>query len=111
MIRFAQVDGTIIEASITKAEFALDPISDRYGSLIINDGGKQVGYLNLRTFIVSDAANQLRDAFQLFNANGVTPRAGEILLCGSHMPLYPMDKPGKLTMTVEGVGEISYQMS
>lgn len=46
-----------------------------------------------------------------FNAHGVTPKAGEILLCGAHMPLYPMDKPGKLTMTVEGVGEISYQMS
>lgn len=45
-----------------------------------------------------------------FNANGVTPRAGEILLCGSHMPLYPMDHPGKLTMTVEGVGEISFRM-
>lgn len=46
-----------------------------------------------------------------FNAHGVTPKAGEVLLCGAHMPLYPMDKPGKLTMTVEGVGEISYQMS
>ncbi|MGB0854310.1 MAG: hypothetical protein ACPGVA_03345 [Pikeienuella sp.] len=46
-----------------------------------------------------------------FNAHGVTPKAGEVLLCGSHMPLYPMDKPGRLTMKVEGVGEISYQMS
>ncbi len=72
VIRFAQVDGTVIEASVTKAEFSLDPISDRYGALIIDDGGKSVGYLNLRTFIVDDAAAQLRDAFQLFNANGVT---------------------------------------
>lgn len=45
-----------------------------------------------------------------FNAHGITPRAGEILLCGAHMPLYPMDHPGKLKMTVEGVGEISYKM-
>lgn len=72
VIRFAQVDGTVIEASIAKADFSLDPISDRNGALIINDGGKSVGYLNLRTFIVSDASNQLRDAFQLFNTNGVT---------------------------------------
>ena len=72
VIRFAQVDGTVIEANIAKAEFSLDPISDRYGALIINDGGKSVGYLNLRTFIVVDTPDQLRDAFQLFNANGVT---------------------------------------
>ena len=57
---------------MTKTSFSLDPISDRYGALIINDGGKKVGYLNLRTFIVGDAANQLRDAFELFNANSVS---------------------------------------
>jgi len=72
VIRFAQVDGTVIEANITKAEFSLDPISDRYGASVINDGGKNVGYLNLRTFIIEDTPSQLRDAFQLFNANGVT---------------------------------------
>lgn len=72
VIRFQQVDGTVIETSITKAEFALDPVSDRYGVVIIDDGGKQVGYLNLRTFIVADAAAQLRQAFQQFNAAGVT---------------------------------------
>ncbi len=72
VIRFAQVGGTVIEASIAKADFSLDPISDRYGALIINDGGKNVGYLNLRTFIIDDAADQLRDAFQLFNSNGVS---------------------------------------
>ncbi len=72
VIRFAQVGGTVIEASIAKEEFSLDPISDRYGALIINDGGKNVGYLNFRTFFPSSAGDQLRDAFQLFNANGVT---------------------------------------
>lgn len=45
-----------------------------------------------------------------FNAHGVTPKAGEILLCGAHMPLYPMKNPGVVTMKVEGVGEISYKM-
>lgn len=72
VIRFAQLGGTVIENSISKADFSLDPISDRYGALIIADSGRNVGYLNLRTFIVGDAADQLRDAFQLFNANGVT---------------------------------------
>ncbi len=71
VIRFTQLGGNVIEATIAKTDFSLDPISDRYGALIINDGGKNVGYLNLRTFIVGDAANQLRDAFQLFNTNGV----------------------------------------
>ena len=72
VIRFERTDGSVIEATITKTSFDLDPISDRYGALIIDDGGKQVGYLNLRTFIVGDAAEQLRDAFELFNANNVS---------------------------------------
>ncbi len=72
VLRFAQLGGNVIETSVTKSDFPLDPISDRYGALILNDGGKKVGYLNLRTFIVSDAANQLRDAFQLFGSEGVT---------------------------------------
>jgi carboxyl-terminal processing protease len=72
VLRFAQPDGTIIERSITKTDFALDPVSDRYGAVILNDGGKQVGYLNLRTFIVADAANQLRAAYGQFAAQGVT---------------------------------------
>ncbi len=72
VIRFAQLGGNVVEATITKTDFALDPISDRHGALILNDGGKKVGYLNLRTFIVADAANQLRDAFQLFGSEGVT---------------------------------------
>lgn len=71
-LRFAQVNGTVITADVTKSDFSLDPISDRYGALILNDGGKQVGYINLRTFIVADASDQLRDAFALFQANGVT---------------------------------------
>lgn len=71
-IRFAQVDGTVIETNVTKTEFSLDPISDRYGVQILNDGGKQVGYLNLRTFIVQNAFDQLRAAYGEFAAAGVT---------------------------------------
>ncbi|MEL7188327.1 MAG: S41 family peptidase [Pseudomonadota bacterium] len=72
VLRFTTPGGATVEQSVTKTEFSLDPISDRYGSLILDDGGKKVGYLNLRTFIVSDAEDQLRDAFQLFASEGVT---------------------------------------
>lgn len=72
VLRFAQANGTVIEASVAKADFSLDPISDRYGAVILEDGGRNIGYLNLRTFIVGGASDQLRDAFQLFASNNVT---------------------------------------
>lgn len=72
VLRFVQPGGATIERSIVKTDFSLDPISDRYGVTILNDGGRRVGYLNLRTFIVSDAAAQLRQAFGQFAAQGVT---------------------------------------
>ena len=72
VLRFAQVGGAVVEASVTKADFALDPISDRYGLRLITDGGRTVGYINLRTFIVADATSQLRQVFQQLKANGVT---------------------------------------
>jgi len=71
-IRFAQTGGNVVTRDVTKSEFALDPLSDRYGALILNDGAKQVGYINLRTFIVSNAADQLRTAFGQFRAQGIT---------------------------------------
>lgn len=71
-IGFRTVEGAERTATITKADYALDPISDRYGVQILTDGGERIGYLNLRTFIVQDAANQLRDAFTRFRAAGVT---------------------------------------
>ena len=42
VIRFAQLGGNVIETSVTKTEFSLDPVSDRYGALVLNDGGKSV---------------------------------------------------------------------
>ncbi len=67
-----QPDGSQFEATVTKAEYSLDPVSDRYGAVILDNGGTRVGYINLRTFIVEDAARQLREAFAQFRAEGVT---------------------------------------
>lgn len=69
VIRNGTVDQTV---SVTKTEYPLDPISDRYGVQILNDGTGEVGYVNLRTFIVSDAGPQLRAAFQQFRDRGIT---------------------------------------
>jgi carboxyl-terminal processing protease len=57
--------------TLAKADYTLDPVSNRYGTRIINDGGRQVGYINLRTFI--DTANaDLRAAYLSFRTAGVT---------------------------------------
>ena len=71
VIQYRTAGGTTSETSITKADYSLDPVSDRYGVKIIDDGGKKVGYLNLRTFIVSSASQELRDAFAQFKSEGV----------------------------------------
>lgn len=70
-IGFRTVEGTELTATIAKAEYSLDPISDRYGVKILDDGTGPVGYVNLRTFIVQDADNQLRAAFQQFKSAGI----------------------------------------
>ena len=70
MLRIANASGTAT-VSVTKADYALSPVSSRYGAMIIDDGGKRVGYLNLRTFI-SSADPQLRTAFNDFRAAGIT---------------------------------------
>lgn len=63
--------GVQSSVSVTKEEYPLDPVSDRYGALVLNDGTEDVGYINLRTFIVQDAGPQLRDAFQQFKNQGI----------------------------------------
>jgi carboxyl-terminal processing protease len=66
------LDGvTTRDVTVTKTSYSLTPVSSRYGSVIINDAGKRVGYLNLRTFI-SSADPQLRTAFNSFRAAGIT---------------------------------------
>ena len=57
--------------TVTKSEFSLTPVSSRYGARIIDDGGRRVGYVNLRTFI-STADPALRQAFSSFRAQGIT---------------------------------------
>lgn len=70
-IRFRTAAGVERTETITKSEFSLDPISDRYGVEIFDNGGTPVGYVNLRTFIVEDAGPQLREAFAQFQVAGV----------------------------------------
>ena len=71
VLRVRDQSGVTREVTITKAQYSIDPVSDRYGARIIEDNGKRVGYLNLRTFI--DTANDDLDrAFADFKAQGVT---------------------------------------
>jgi C-terminal processing protease CtpA/Prc len=70
--RIRSTTGVESVVTATKADYALDPVSDRYGSRILTDGGKKVGYVNLRTFIVANADQQLRTVFADFKAQGIT---------------------------------------
>jgi carboxyl-terminal processing protease len=72
VLRVRDQSGVEREVALTKTEFDLDPVSNRYGAQIINDGGRQVGYLNLRTFSVRSAEQDLIAAFATFRAAGVT---------------------------------------
>jgi C-terminal processing protease CtpA/Prc len=70
VLRVTDAQGTR-ELAVTKADYSLLPVSSRYGAQVIVDGGRKVGYLNLRTFIsTADAA--LRNAFATFRAQGIT---------------------------------------
>lgn len=57
--------------SVAMADYSLAPVSTRYGAKVIDDGGKKVGYINLRTFI-NTAETPLRNAFATFKAQGIT---------------------------------------
>jgi carboxyl-terminal processing protease len=70
VLRIRNASGISV-VTVTKTDFSLQPISSRYGARIINDGGKKIGYLNMRTFI-STADPLLRTAFADFRAQGVT---------------------------------------
>jgi C-terminal processing protease CtpA/Prc len=70
LLRVAR-DGVSREISVTKADFDLPAISSRYGTRIIQDGDRRIGYLNMRTFIAA-ADTPLRDAFRSFRAAGIT---------------------------------------
>jgi carboxyl-terminal processing protease len=63
--------GVIRTVTLTKTDYTLDPVSNRYGYSIINDGGRMVGYVNLRTFI-DTAEPDLKAAYLAFRNAGVT---------------------------------------
>lgn len=69
--RFRPAGGSEQTATITAADYTLTPVSARYGAKVIDDGGKKVGYINLRTFI-NTAESPLRAAFADFRAQGIT---------------------------------------
>lgn len=72
VLRVREKDGTVRDVTLTKVQFEIDPVSDRYGAGIINDNGKKVGYINLRTFIGEPAERDLRAAFAQFKSQGIT---------------------------------------
>jgi carboxyl-terminal processing protease len=59
------------DVTVTKANYDLQPVSPRYGAQVIVDRGRKVGYVNLRTFILS-ADDQLKAAFAQFSSQGIT---------------------------------------
>jgi carboxyl-terminal processing protease len=71
VLRFRNTAGVETTTTVSKADYAIQPISPRYGVQIIDNGGTRTGYINLRTFIDS-AEQQLRDAFLQFRNAGVT---------------------------------------
>jgi carboxyl-terminal processing protease len=70
VLRISNSAGTR-EVTVTKADYELTPVSSRYGAKILDDGGRKVAYVNLRTFI-NTADPALRNAFAGFKAQGVT---------------------------------------
>lgn len=71
VFRVRNTNGSTFDATVTKTDFNLTPVSSRYGYKILDDNGKKVGYVNLRTFI-STANDGLRDAFAALKAAGVS---------------------------------------
>jgi C-terminal processing protease CtpA/Prc len=70
VLRITDASGTR-DVTVTKADYEIAPVSSRYGAKIIDDGGKRVGYVNLRTFI-GPADPALRQAFAGFRTAGIT---------------------------------------
>ena len=72
-VRFLRISdaGGTRDVQVTSADYNLAPVSSRYGVKVLDDNGRKVGYVNLRTFIET-ADDQLRSAFGTFRAQGVT---------------------------------------
>lgn len=63
-------NGQTAVVTVAKANYNLDPVSNRYGAKVIDDNGTKVGYINLRTFIDS-ADPDLRTAMDSFRSQGI----------------------------------------
>ncbi len=63
--------GVTKDLSVTKGTYEITPVSARYGTKILDNGGTKVGYVNLRTFI-DTADPALRTAIGSFRAQGIT---------------------------------------
>lgn len=70
VLRIKDAAGTR-DVTVTKADYDLSPLSPRYGAQVIVDNGRKVGYINLRTFILS-ANDQLTAAMAQFQSQGIT---------------------------------------
>lgn len=70
VLRISDANG-VRNVTLTGANYEVSPVSSRYGSKVIDDNGRKIGYVNLRTFITS-ADDELRTAFAGFRAQGVT---------------------------------------
>jgi carboxyl-terminal processing protease len=71
VLQVRQLDSSVQTLTVYKQEFMLPPVSSRYGAKVIDDGGRKVGYVNLRTFVAT-ADPALRAAFDMFKAQGIT---------------------------------------
>jgi C-terminal processing protease CtpA/Prc len=71
LLRIKDAAGNTRDVSVAKADYDLSPLSSRYGAQVIVDGARKVGYINLRTFILSANA-QLTSAVSQFQQQGIT---------------------------------------
>lgn len=71
VLQIRQLNSSVATVTVTSREYDLAPVSPRYGAKILQDGNRKVGYVNLRLFVVT-ADEQLRNAFAMFQAQGVT---------------------------------------
>jgi len=42
-----------------------------------------------------------------FTGRGFTMKEGQLILCGSHITPYPLTEPGKVTVSMGNLGEVS----
>ncbi|RIV89919.1 peptidase S41 [Aurantiacibacter xanthus] len=108
VLRVKDQSGITREVSLAKTDFALDPVSDRYGAKVIDDNGKKVGYFNLRTFI-EPAIADMREAFAGFRDQGITEFIVDLRYNGGGA-LTVSEVLGDL-LARDHVGEVYYNLS